>query len=159
MKSLLLMFGLVLVLASCKAGVELVDGGSGEQQDGGGAQGKVQAKDFVVRSGRTYKHPVNKREWVIELYEMAYDRPCELSFPPEYTIDFNVTQELGTYPLNHLRKIAFRRHFANGEQSSYAQVGEIDVTEINGQYVSGRLLARFDDDNQIDGGYWAQICD
>lgn len=158
MKSLILMFGFVVALTSCKAAIEPIDGGGEPSQDAGG-NGKVQAKDFVIRSGRTYPHPVNKREWVIELYEQAYDRPCELSFPPEYTIDFKVTQEVGVYPLSSERKMGFNRHFESGSQSSYAQAGQIEVKEINNMYVMGQLEARFDANNQISGTYWAQICD
>lgn len=157
MKSLMMVFGFAMVLISCKPALEEVEGAD---PGGQGAQGKVQAKDFTVRAGRTRLHPSGGKQWMIELHEIPNERPCEVSFPPEYTIDFAVSQEAtGNYPLSASRRVAFTRHFASGMQASYAQVGQITITEINQNYVIGRLEAYFNDDNQTTGEFWAQICD
>lgn len=156
MKTILRAFLFVLVLGGCKGAQEESDGlGSFNDEN---ASGKVQSRSFVALSGRTRFDSTGYNQWIVELYNESWTQPCAESFPPEYYINFTISKNVGRYPVSPGRPVNFIRSRNGFVQMAIATEGEVEITKIENGYVVGRLLSKYDDENLINGEFWAQIC-
>lgn len=157
MKAIMLVLACALVV-SCESGKEAAGDGQGSFNDGN-ASGKVQAKDFTFFSGRTRVHPSGGNQWLIELYSNEITQPCGVSFSPEYYINFSIPKVEGSYEVTPSRSVSFVYAIPNGAQVAVATTGDIQIVRIEEGVVTGKIASRFNDDNRINGEFWAQICD
>lgn len=156
MKSLILVCSVALALTACKAGVD--DEGNNVGFSDGNAQGKVHAKDFTVRAGRTLTY-LNGSQWTIDLYDEEMGNPCLLTTLPEYFLTTSIPQEEGDYPLSSTRTVSFSKRVSSGTQINVATRGALKIERIENGFVVGRIAAVFDDNNQINGEFTVKICD
>ena len=161
-KSFVLSFAIVasLFVASCGSD-DGVAGGSSYSFKNQNLQGSIGGASFTHKDG---KADLNSGEFSISLYDISEPvDACDLFFATKSLVLFSVPNELGLRVL----KLDFSDldgtqtitlYDANTSLNDVSTTGAIEILTISATEVTGRIDARVDGNNFINGNFTATIC-
>ncbi|MEM9328527.1 MAG: hypothetical protein AAGA85_22870 [Bacteroidota bacterium] len=120
--------------------------------------GTVAGEDWQLQYGRASLDN-RDRELTVDLYSRAEVSPnaCQIVSTGNSSLRLVTPITVGNYSIPSLSANLFFEQ-PNSLQSFQATSGFIDVIEVIGNRVTGVIQANFDDDNEVEGRFIAEIC-
>jgi hypothetical protein len=159
-KKLLFVIVLVIALAACKKDDTFTNYNFKDQV----LSGKIANSPWTMGSG--YGHiwvSNNDTSIIITIFDSYFDDPCNIETGSD-EIFFAVPKKVGLYSvvynpqdpqLDH--SVIFR--VWDGDSNYYASDGAIEIVMVNDTIISGRMDARCDESNFVNGNFKVKICD
>lgn len=126
-------------------------------------QGKIDGKDWSLIDGYARKNPFDSSQFSLELLEETVEDDCPvLSGSNLPRVFFSIPANVGLYEL---------RLSSGGERSqtltlfepsqtlnTIASQGAIEILTVADSQITGRIDARFDENNFINGNFLVTVC-
>lgn len=128
------------------------------------ATGKLLGADFTFAEGEVKENFADDTEYRYTLYgESIMGDICEFLNPdkPNGSIIFSVPKSEGTYDLGLDTQLSVTFNDATGQSGANAYVvtcGTVEITTITATTISGKLIADYDTDNNVEGTFTATLC-
>jgi hypothetical protein len=121
-------------------------------------QGKYDGQDWSLKSAKVSKNPLDTSVFVVELTDQSLTDPCGLTTGGK-TITTTCPQKVGKHEFGML-KLRFA-NFTSSGSNLMATDGAIEILNIDKdkKEVKGRMMAKYDDKNTVNGNFSAKICD
>ena len=159
---------LFLTLAACGSG----SGGDSAGDGGGGyspashkatpAEGKIAGAPWQFISGVVRPGFTPDTFFFVLYSENAPNDPCwSLNYTTDRKMVFSTPNKVGDVILGqspNIETVTFAYQDNGVSQNMAATTGSVRVNEVNTNYVSGSLNAKFDDNNVMNGTFQAKVC-
>jgi len=127
-------------------------------------QGKIGGVDFMMKDGKVYEGFFEEDEWYVEIYgENEPAAACDVEIAEKNYLFFNVPLEVGLYKL-YFKLSTFEGQLVNlydvedDDSQNLASEGAIEILTISDTEVTGRLDARFNNQNRVNGNFTVNFC-
>lgn len=126
------------------------------------ALGSVNGTGWVFMSGTARAHFNNSSQISLTLSDVGYADPCVPFNLSKSGILTSVPASTGEAYLNTAPDFRTLTFFYPKDDGSTMNLvtgyGRIAITELNSQYVSGYLIAQFDNANYVNGSFKLKVC-
>jgi len=127
-------------------------------------QGKIGGVDFMMKDGKVEEGIFEEDGWFISIYgEDEVPEACEVSSAEKNYLFFNVPLEVGIYKL-YFKLSTFEGQLVNlfdiedEDMQNLASEGAIEILSISETEVTGRMDARFNNQNAVNGNFTVSFC-
>jgi len=119
--------------------------------------GKYGGKDWSFKSGKVTKNPLDTSVFVVELADVEKGDPCGITEGAN-VITTTCPQVIGEHEFGML-KLRFA-NFTSAGSNLMATDGIIEIISIDWakKELKGRMIAKYDDSNSVNGDFTAKIC-
>jgi len=132
-------------------------------------QGRIDGLEYVFDEGRAEESFFTNGSLSIDLFdvsEVITEDICDFGFGDEIQVTFEIPDETGlfelSFDLSSFDGLVVNLLNPDGEdgipQNNLASIGAVEILEISESSVSGRIDARLDSDNQVNGNFTAIYC-
>jgi len=125
----------------------------------GSLDGKIGKNNWSYLSGRVKTSYFDKNEYSLELWDYSSNDPCnEWGKADVSKILGRIPKNIGSFDLGNERNVTFTFK-ENGTYVNYiATEGKIVVSKIEGDFLEGKMVAQYDNENYVNGSFRIQIC-
>jgi hypothetical protein len=127
-------------------------------------QGKIGGVDFMMKDGKVEEGFFEEDGWFIEIYgETEVADACDVEIAETNYLFFNIPLEVGLYKL-YFKLSTFEGQLVNlydveGEDmQNLASSGAIEILSVSETDVTGRMDARFNNQNTVNGNFTVAFC-
>jgi hypothetical protein len=115
---------------------------------------------WTFMSGRVKKDQFRPGRFVLDLWESTEAEPCKIFFPTsQRNLITSIPDTAGSFELGNETNVTFSSYSsANGSENLVATEGMIVIDEVTADSVKGKLLARFDGSNIVNGSFSLTMC-
>ncbi|WP_370086139.1 hypothetical protein [Ekhidna sp.] len=128
-------------------------------------QGTIDGQNFVYGEGIVEASSFNEGKFSLDLYDEQEEITdiCDFfGFGDHVSIFFEIPDEIGLYEL-FLNLESFEGQTVtlfnpDGSQNNIATMGAVEILSISATQVKGRMDARMDEANSVNGNFTVQFC-
>lgn len=122
--------------------------------------GVFNGNTWTFMSGRVKKDQFRPGRFVLDLWESTEAEPCKIFFPAsQRNLITSIPNTTGSFPLGNETNVTFSSYTPEtGSENLVATQGMIVVDEITEDGIKGKLLARFDGSNIVNGTFSLTMC-
>lgn len=121
--------------------------------------GMINGQNWVFISGRAKPSFFNKTEYMIELFDKSLQDPCnDFKLLETRTVLTSVELKKGaiSFDMNNNATLAYNE---NGTSMNIiATEGMLVLDSVEGDFIEGKMLAKFDSKNHVNGAFRIPIC-
>jgi len=119
--------------------------------------GKFNGTDWTIKSAKATTNPLDSNVYVIEFYNVVISEPCGVAEQASM-ISTTCPKQVGVHDFGMLK---FRfAYFNTPNDALMANDGSVEILSIDvaKNEITGRMIAKYDDNNTVNGTFTAQIC-
>lgn len=146
----------LVILTSCGDD----DSGPAYSFDDQDLQGEIQGQDWVYLDGEAEESFFFDDQMSIELIQEEIEQACGLFYSLESSVFFSVPYEEGLFELNlsGTTSQTVTLYVPDETLNIIATGGAVEILSISETEISGRIDARYDEDNFINGNFTIPFC-
>lgn len=126
-------------------------------------QGKVDGESYEFGDGHFEESQFESDKYSIDLYDASESEDaCNLFFSEHVSVFFSIPKEVGVYKLffnlSNFTGQTVTLYNPDGSQNNIATEGAVEILTVSDTQITGRMDARMDSDNNVNGNFTVDIC-
>ncbi len=120
--------------------------------------GKIANGDWAFISGRVRPNYFDSNSYSLDLWEFNSEDPCNEfgNFDARKIIGI-IPKSSGRFEFGNERNVTFSFNQDGTSVNYIATEGELVITNIDSEYLEGKMLARFDSENYVNGKFKVKV--